>query len=89
MVPDGSTIPAFRGSHAIRDAIAAGSSWIGASVHRVSAETDRGEVLVRRPLACEGDSESELASALRPIEHRVTVEAIRLWCFMHDRVRVV
>ncbi len=88
-VPDGSSIPAFRGAHAVRDAVAAGSPWIGASVHRVSAETDRGEVLVRRPLACEGRSESELATALRPIEHRITVEAVRLWCFMRERVRVV
>ncbi|MGC8486381.1 MAG: formyltransferase family protein [Candidatus Baltobacteraceae bacterium] len=88
-LPDGSTIPAFRGAHAIRDAVAARSPWIGASVHRVSAEADRGEVLVRRPLLSEGRNESALADALRPIEHRVTLEAIRLWCFMRDRVRVV
>lgn len=89
VVPDGSSIPAFRGAHAIRDARAAGSAWVGASVHRVSAETDRGEVLLRRPLASEGRSESELADALRPIEHRITVEAMRLWCFMRERIRVV
>ncbi|NNM91728.1 MAG: hypothetical protein HKL92_00145 [Candidatus Eremiobacteraeota bacterium] len=88
-LPDGSSIPAFRGAHAIRDALAAGSAWVGASVHRVSADTDRGEVLLRRPLVSEGRSESELASALRPIEHRITVEAIRLWCFMRERIRVV
>ncbi len=89
-VPDGSTIPAFRGAHAIRDALAAGSAWIGASVHRVSAETDRGEVLLRRPLACgEERDEKRVLAAFRPIEHRVTVEAMRLWCFTRDRIRVV
>jgi len=88
-LPDGSSIPAFRGAHAIRDALAAGSAWVGASVHRVSADTDRGEVLLRRPLVSEGRSESELADALRPIEHRITVEAMRLWCFMRERIGVV
>ncbi len=88
-LPDGSIIPAFRGAHAIHDAVVAGSAWSGASVHRVSAEVDRGEVLVRRPFAREGRSESELATALRPIEHRLTVDAVRLWCFMRERIRVV
>ena len=61
-----------------------------AAILRVSAETDRGEVLLRRPLACgEERDETQVLAALRPIEHRVTVEAMRLWCFMRERIRVV
>ncbi|MBC5816158.1 MAG: hypothetical protein GIW97_06415, partial [Candidatus Eremiobacteraeota bacterium] len=37
---DGTEIPAFRGAHAIRDAIEQGSPWVGATAHRVTLGTD-------------------------------------------------
>jgi phosphoribosylglycinamide formyltransferase-1 len=40
-MPDGSVIPAFRGGHAIRDALQAASPWIGASFHAVTMGPDR------------------------------------------------
>ncbi|HUY11762.1 MAG TPA: GNAT family N-acetyltransferase [Candidatus Dormibacteraeota bacterium] len=89
-LPDGSVQPAFRGAHAVRDALAVGSRWVGASVHRVTAATDRGEVLVRRALECTAArTEDSVFAALRPIEHRVTVEATRLWCYMRPTISVV
>ncbi len=53
VMPDGKPIPAFRGPHAVRDALAASSPWVGATLHRVTTATDRGPVLARKPLRVE------------------------------------
>ena len=79
---DGTTMPAFRGAHAIRDALAAGSSWIGATSHRVSLSADRGAVLTRMPLNIEGVTREDRAlELLRPVEHRVLQSGIMRWVF--------
>jgi len=75
-MPDGTEIPAFRGPFAVRDALAAGSSWAGASVHHVTAKTDRGGVLVRAPLNIEeGESEEDVLTRLHPVEHALVARA--------------
>lgn len=77
-MPDGSAIPAYRGAQAIRDALAQSSPWVGATAHRVSLGTDRGEVLVRKPLAVvPAESQDALMDRLRPVEHKVLLAAIR------------
>jgi phosphoribosylglycinamide formyltransferase-1 len=82
VMPDGSRIPAFRGAHAVRDALAAGVDWTGASVHRVTGEVDRGAILVRTPVRLAGSRQpSDVANLLRPIEHAAVASAIRRWCF--------
>ena len=82
IVPDGTTIPALRGAHALRDAIRAGIPWTGATVHHVTLATDRGDVLVRTPLAV-GDASTEeaLRERIRPIEFATVAAAIRRWTF--------
>ncbi len=78
--PDGRQQRAFRGAHAVADALAAGSRWIGATVHRLQAEMDRGAVMAREPLALpEGADEAMAMQALRPVEHRVVETAVRRW----------
>ena len=78
--PDGTTIPALRGAHALRDAVRDRVPWAGATVHRVTAETDRGEVLVRIPLDARGAaSEAELRERVRPVEFDAVERAIRQW----------
>lgn len=76
-MPDGTVIPAFRGPHAIRDALRAGSPWYGATAHRVTAEIDRGAVLKRAPLPLVEKDEERALAALRPTEHGVLIGAIR------------
>ena len=68
-MPDGTRVPAFRGAHAVRDALAAASAWTGATLHRVTADTDRGQVLARRPLRIEPSEDEEAVDAARP-RHR-------------------
>jgi phosphoribosylglycinamide formyltransferase-1 len=80
--PDGSVTPAFRGAHAVRDALAWGSRWVGASAHRVTLEADRGPVLVRKPLALEpGDTQERIMERLHPLEHKVLAGGIMRWVY--------
>lgn len=80
VMPDGGEIPAFRGAHAVADALASGARWTGASSHLVTLDTDRGPVLVRKPLAI-GDANTveTVMERLRPIEHRVLLGGIMRW----------
>lgn len=82
VMPDGTAIPAFRGARSPESTIAASVTWSGATVHRVTVETDRGDVMVRTPLELEPDATLEdLRVALRPIEHAAVTSAIRRWVF--------
>ena len=82
VLPDGSVIPAFRGAHALRDALAARAPWSGASVHRVTRETDRGAIVVRTPLRIAGLTNLiDVVDKVRPIEHAAVASAVRRWCF--------
>ncbi len=79
-MPDGSAIPAYRGAHAFDDALAAGSAWSGATVHRVSVAVDRGAVYARAPLALESRlSRPELNERLHALERRTVASAVRRW----------
>lgn len=81
-MPDGSEIPAFRGPRAMRDTLAAGSKWAGATVHRVTPATDRGPVFARKPMGLEpGEDEDRAMQRLHEIEHRLVVTAVTRWLF--------
>jgi phosphoribosylglycinamide formyltransferase-1 len=81
-LPDGTVQPAFRGAHAVEDALAGGARWIGASVHRVGLAVDRGEVLARAPLRIEAaESRESVFERLHGLEHRVLPAAILRWCW--------
>ena len=81
-MPDGCIIPAYRGAHALRDALSAGGRWVGASVHEVTTETDRGRIFARKPLPVfAGESEDVVLARLHPIEHRLVETAIKRWLY--------
>lgn len=80
--PDGSDAPAFRGAHAIQDALAHGNGWTGATSHALSLEADSGRVLVRKPLRL--PQNADLATAielLRPVEQKVVAGGIMRWVY--------
>ncbi len=80
--PDGSSTPAFRGANAVRDALAWGSRWSGASAHRITLQTDRGPVLARKPLSLNpGETEEGILERLHPLEHQVLAGAIMRWTY--------
>lgn len=82
VVPDGTRIPAFRGARAPQAVLRAGATWAGATVHRVTAEADRGTVLVRTPVPLPpGLALAELQARIHPLEYAAVPKAIRRWGF--------
>ena len=72
-----SLLPAFPGAHAVRDAIAAGASVTGATVHIVDGGVDTGPVLAQREVTvATGISESDLHEQIKTIERALIVEVV-------------
>ena len=73
-----SLLPRFRGLNAQRQAIEAGASETGVTVHFVDAGMDTGPIVLQRSLAIlPGESAEELTARLLPLEHDTYVEALR------------
>jgi phosphoribosylglycinamide formyltransferase-1 len=74
-----SLLPAFPGIGAIEQALAYGVKVFGVTVHFVDAGIDSGPVILQRAVelkdACDAD---EVLAALRPLEHSLLPEAVRL-----------
>jgi phosphoribosylglycinamide formyltransferase-1 len=82
-----SLLPAFRGAHAVRDALAYGVKVTGCTVHLVDEEVDHGPVLFQAAVPVEpGDDEDRLHERIKAQEHRLLPEAVRL--LAEGRVRV-
>ena len=82
VMPDGTQMRAFRGPRAVRDALAASSSWVGATLHRVTSATDRGPVLARKPLRVEPEeSETHLMTRVHEIERGVVRAGVLRWLY--------
>jgi len=74
-----SLLPAFRGWHAVRDALAAGASVTGCTVHLATAELDDGPVLRQASVAVlPGDDEASLHERIKRVERVLYPETIAL-----------
>ena len=70
-------LPAFPGTHAVRDALAAGASETGCTVHVVDDGVDTGPVLAQATVAIEpGDTEETLHERIKAVEHSLLVEIV-------------
>ncbi len=75
-----SLLPAFPGLHAIEQALAYGVKVFGVTVHFVDAGMDSGAVILQRALELPGaGTPDEVLAALRPLEHSLLPEAVRLF----------
>ena len=73
-----SLLPAFPGTHAVRDALAAGVAETGVTVHLVDEGMDTGPVLVQERVEVRpGDTEGPLLERLHEVEHRLLPRATR------------
>ncbi len=73
-----SLLPAFPGTHAIRDALQAGVSETGVSVHEVDEGVDAGPLLAQEPVPIlPGDSEETLLERVHAVEHRLLPAVVR------------
>ncbi|MGY1753174.1 phosphoribosylglycinamide formyltransferase [Blastococcus sp. SYSU D01042] len=70
-------LPAFPGAHAVRDALAAGATVTGSTVHLVDAGVDTGPVLAQREVpVLPGDDESRLHERIKAVERVLLVETV-------------
>jgi phosphoribosylglycinamide formyltransferase-1 len=75
-----SLLPAFPGIDAIGQALAYGVKVFGVTVHFVDEGVDTGRVILQRAVDLPGAREQdEVLSALRPLEHSLLPEAVRMF----------
>lgn len=72
-----SLLPAFRGTHAIEQAIAAGVKVFGVTIHEVDASLDGGRILAQRAFEYDGGDRAEIERRIHEVEHGLYVETIR------------
>lgn len=71
-------LPAFKGWHAVRDALAAGVKVTGTTVHIATEEVDAGPILAQEAVSVEeGDTEASLHERIKAVERRLYPETIR------------
>jgi len=74
-----SLLPAFPGLAAIEQALAYGVKVFGVTVHFVDAGVDSGPVILQRAVELpHAREEREVLAALRPLEHALLPQAVRL-----------
>ena len=73
-----SLLPAFPGTRAIEDALAAGAETTGVTVHIVDEGIDTGPVLEQRPVPVE--PRDTLAERIHAVEHQLLPKVVRALC---------
>ncbi len=75
-----SLLPAFPGLHAIEQALDYGVRVVGVTVHFVDGGVDTGPIILQRAieLTARMSDPDEVLAALRPLEHALLPEAVRL-----------
>jgi phosphoribosylglycinamide formyltransferase-1 len=72
-----SLLPDFKGAHGVRDALAAGASKTGVTIHYVDEGVDTGEIIVQSEVMIEqGDTEHILHERIKKIEHELLASTI-------------
>ena len=80
-------LPAFPGIGSVEQAIAYGVKVFGVTVHFVDEGVDTGPIILQRAIDLPAATEAgEVRAALRPIEHELLCEAVRL--IARDAVRI-
>ncbi|MGH2821011.1 MAG: phosphoribosylglycinamide formyltransferase [Actinomycetota bacterium] len=82
-----SLLPAFRGAHAVREALEAGVQVTGTTVHFVDEEVDHGGILLQEPVGVfPEDDEDSLHERIKKVEHQVLPDVCRL--LLEGKVRL-
>ena len=72
-----SLLPAFRGAHAIEQALEYGVKVFGVTIHYVDAELDGGRIIAQRAFPYEGDDIGELEAMIHAVEYPLYIETIK------------
>lgn len=71
-------LPNFPGAHAVRDALAAGATKTGCTVHWVDEGMDTGKVISQQEVAIKaGDDEATLHERIKIVERELIVKTIK------------
>jgi phosphoribosylglycinamide formyltransferase 1 len=82
-----SLLPAFRGAHAVREALEHGVKLTGSTVHLVDEEVDHGPIVAQQAVEVrEDDDEDRLHERIKHVEHELLPACVKLLC--HDRLEV-
>ena len=79
-------LPAFKGWHAVRDALALGVKVTGTTVHLATEDVDAGPILAQQAVAVlPGDTEETLHERIKQVERRLYPATIRQFIEENDR----
>ena len=74
-----SLLPAFRGAHAVREALEYGVKLTGSTVHLVDEEVDHGPVIAQRAVEIrDDDTEQRLHERIKEVEHELLPRCVKL-----------
>lgn len=80
-------LPLFPGAHAVRDALAAGATETGATVHVVDEGVDTGPVIRQVSLSIEpGETEEQLHERIKVLERQLIVDTVS--DIAHNRINL-
>ena len=71
-----SLLPAFKGAHAVEDAVAYGVKVFGITIHYVDETLDGGPIIAQRAFPYEGSEPAEVHRLGQVIEHQLYIETI-------------
>ncbi len=75
-----SLLPKYKGSKAVRDALASGDKETGTTVHLVNAEVDSGRILAQAAVPIlPGDTEETLHARIKQEEHKLLPQVLARW----------
>lgn len=72
-----SLLPAFRGAHAIEQALEYGVKVFGVTIHYVDATLDGGRIIAQRAFDYQGGDVAELEAMVHAVEHPLYIETIK------------
>ena len=71
-------LPLFPGAHAVRDALAAGASKTGTTIHWVDSGVDTGEIIAQEEVEITaGDTQESLHEPMKIVERRLYVAPLQ------------
>ncbi|MFI3289500.1 MAG: phosphoribosylglycinamide formyltransferase [Rikenellaceae bacterium] len=72
-----SILPAFKGAHAIEQALAYGVKYFGVTIHLVNAELDSGMILDQAAFRYDGRKVAELEQLVHEAEHPLYIKTVK------------
>jgi len=82
-----SLLPAFKGTHGIKDAFESGARVTGVTVHFVDEELDHGPIILQEEVKIDAnDTLESLEDKIHKVEHRLYPKAIKL--FVEGKLKI-